>query len=139
MRCKYDYTSFALSGLDLADSIKNKTYRLVNGNTLTDTVLTWPPVYLAGPQLLLNDFMLYFRLRDVDRNKDTWGKTRILVSFTVDQYGNTSNHHIKQPIDASMAREVIRVYKLMPDYWLPGILNDQPVDVEVDWPISFQF
>jgi hypothetical protein len=37
-----------------------------------------------------------------------------------------------------MDEEAIRVLKLLPDNWLPGLLNGQPVDVEIVYPINFK-
>jgi hypothetical protein len=33
--------------------------------------------------------------------------------------------------------EAIRVVKLLPDYWIPGLLDNQAVDVELFFPFSF--
>ena len=61
----------------------------------------------------------------------------MIVTFTVDKYGKTSNFFAANPIGFGMDEEVIRVLKLIPDFWLPGLLDGEPVDVEVRFPFTF--
>jgi protein TonB len=63
---------------------------------------------------------------------------KVNAIFTIDKFGKTSNYHVDNPIGYGMDEEVIRVLKLMADNWLPGILNGEPVEVEVVFPFTFK-
>ncbi|WP_320054426.1 energy transducer TonB [uncultured Acetobacteroides sp.] len=62
----------------------------------------------------------------------------VYVLFTVDKYGKTNNYHVEAPLGYGMEEEAIRVLKLIPDNWLPGLLNGEPINVEVIYPIIFR-
>ena len=109
----------------------NKKYRLiVNGNKL-DTTLSKPPVFIAGDEFITAE-------TGYPRIAMEMGKSgKVVVSFTVDKFGKTKDFHVKNRIGFGLDEEAIRVLKFFPDFWLPGILNGVPVDVEVEIPFSF--
>ena len=46
--------------------------------------------------------------------------------------------HIKTSIGKEMDKEIVRVLQLIPDFWLPGLIDGEPVDVEVEFPFIFK-
>ncbi|MEY2828472.1 MAG: hypothetical protein RIQ33_330 [Bacteroidota bacterium] len=47
------------------------------------------------------------------------------------------NFHTKWTLGFGLEEEAIRVLKELPNDWLTGLLNNEPVDVEVSFPIIF--
>ena len=60
------------------------------------------------------------------------------MTFIIDKRGKTSNYKVERPLGYGLDMEAIRVLKLQPDVWLPGIQNGQAVDTEVYIPIAFK-
>ena len=129
---KYDYTKNELIFYNPQAKVISKKYRLIaNGNKL-DTTLSRPPLFLCGDEFIMSEI----RYPLIAMEKGKFG--RVVVIFTVDKFGKTANYHVKTPIGSGMDEEAIRVLKLIPDFWLPGLLNGEPVDVEVEFPFNFR-
>jgi TonB family protein len=133
---KYNYTNNKLVFHKSDNSDKNKKYTIVNGSTRLDTTLSRPPIFLGGDHLILSELVKNLRYPSMAFEN---GKSGVVyVVFTVDKLGKTSNHHVETPLGFGMDEEAIRVLKLLPDDWLPGLLGEQPVDVEVVYPVNFK-
>ena len=129
---KYNYAKNELIFYNPNVKEINKEYRLiVNGNKL-DTILSKPPIFLASDEFLMSE--IQYPMIAMEKGKS--GK--VVVFFTVDKFGKTTNYHVKTPIGYGMDEEVIRVLTIIPDFWLPGFLNGEPVDVEVELPFIFK-
>jgi len=50
----------------------------------------------------------------------------------------TSNYKVERPLGYGLDIEAIRMLKLQPDNWLPGIQNGQAVDTEVIKSVTFK-
>ena len=133
---KYDYSEDELVFYKPNDKVKDKKYRIIVNGTKLDTILSRPPVFLGGDGFIMSEIgrNLRYPIEAMEKGKSG----RAVVLFTVDKYGKTSNYYVETPIGYGMDEEAIRTLKLIPnDWWLPGLLNGQPVDVEVDYPINF--
>ena len=62
---------------------------------------------------------------------------RVWVTFIVDATGKVCEVKTKESPHPLLAKEAVRVVKLMPD-WLPGRLNGKPVRVKMTVPIRFR-
>jgi TonB family protein len=133
---KYNYTKNELVFYKPNDKVKDKKYRIVNGSNASDTTLSRTPIFLGGDAFVLSELAknIVYPSTAVENGKS--GKVYVL--FTVDKFGKTSNYHVETPLGFGMDEEAIRVLKLLPDNWLPGLLNEQPVDVEIVYPINFR-
>jgi TonB family protein len=132
---KYNYNKSELVTYKPNEIVKDKKYKIVNSNS-TDTILSRTPIFLGGDDYVLSELIknIHYPSSAVENGKS--GK--VYVVFTIDKYGKTSNYHVDNPIGFGMDEEAIRVLKLLPDNWLPGLLNGQPVDVEIVYPINFK-
>lgn len=133
---KYNYTQNELVFYKPNDKVKNKMFKIVNSNNNSDTALSRPPIFLGGDHFVLSEIAKNIRYPSAARENGKSGK--VCIMFTVDKFGKTSNYHVETPLGFGMDEEAIRVLKLIPDNWLPGLLNEQPVDVEVSYPIYFK-
>jgi len=134
LNLKYDFTKNAIVFYEPTDREKNRTYRIVNGNG-SDTILSKPPIYLGGDDFITNETVRNTRYPPIAQERRISGKLHVL--FTVDKFGKTSNYYVDNPLGYGLDEEVIRVMKLIPDNWLPGQLNGQPIDVEIVYPFQF--
>ena len=132
---KYDYSKKELIFFEPGENEKSRKYKVITGNRTIDTTLSRPPIFLLGEGYLLNELMRNVRYpREAAKN----GKSgKVIVAFTVDKDGKATNHRVQNPVGFGLDEEALRVAKLLPDEWLPGLLNGQPVDVEVNFPIKF--
>ena len=60
-----------------------------------------------------------------------------VVSFVVRKDGSITDIKVIRDIGGGCSEESIRVIKLMPK-WIPGMLRNQPVDVQFNFPIRFR-
>ncbi len=130
----YDFTSNTLifQKPDIAmDTIKYK--ELIEQDTI-DTKHD-KPALLKGVKS-----GLYYFLARIYRYPDDAKRNRIqgkaIISVTVDQDGNPVSYKIKNRIGGGIDEEVIRVVKLAPYGWMPGILNGKKVISESILPIT---
>lgn len=130
---QYDFTHAELLYYQLPEGRK---YKVVNIDEHTDTVLSRPPLYLGGDAYIMSELAKNTRYPQEAMENGTSGV--VPVRFTVDRYGKTSNHHVETLLGHGLDEEAIRVLKLIPDNWLPGLVAGRPVDVEVIYPITFR-
>ena len=128
---KYDYKKNEL----LFYKPSNKySYRVINNSS--DTTLSRPPIYLYGDTYIVSEIFKNIRYPMSAFMDRASGKVEVM--FTVDKSGRTDNFRVDNPIGSGLDEEAIRVLGLIPDNWLPGISNEQPVDVEVSYSITFK-
>jgi protein TonB len=132
---KYNYNNNEVVFYKPNDKVKDKKYRIINSNSKTDTLLSRPPIFLGGDDLILSYIAMNCRYPTNARENGKSGK--VYVAFTVDKNGKTSNFHADNPLGYGMDEEAIRVLKLLPNDWLPGLSNGNPVDVEITYPLIF--
>ena len=129
---KYDYTKdeliFCKPNLQ-----KDKKYKIIVNENRLDTTLSRPPIFLGGDGLISSKVI--YPISAMQNGKSG----RVVVSFTVDKFGKTSNYHVNTPLGYGLDEEVIRVLKSLSDFWLPGLLDGQPVDVETEYSFNFKF
>lgn len=133
---KYDYTKKEVVLYKPSELAKEIKYRIVNADNTSDLTLSRPPIYLSGNEFIRSEVArnIHYPITAAENGKS--GK--VYVSFIVDKYGKTKNFHVKAPLGYGMDEEAVRVLKLIPDNWLPGLLNGHLVDVEVIYPIIYR-
>lgn len=132
---KYDFTKNELIYFKIDKKDKDKEFRVINGSDTTKSQLSRPPLFIGGSVGLSESINTIQYPQEAIENEIS-GK--VFITFTIDSNGKTSNHRITQGIGSGCDEEALRVVKLIPDNWLPGILDGQPVNVEFDFPISFK-
>ncbi len=60
----------------------------------------------------------------------------VTLSYTVDSLGEVSTVKVAQGVNTALDKEAIRVATLFP-YYSPAIKNGQPVNVRLQFPVSF--
>jgi len=129
---KYDYTNDELIFYD-PNIWKDKKYKLIVNENKLDTTLSRPPIFLGGDGLIASKIQYPISAMQIGKSG------RVVVSFTVDKFSKVSNYHVNTPLGYGLDEEVIRVLKSLSDFWLPGLLDGQPVDVEIEYSFNFKF
>jgi len=131
---KYNYSKSELVFYKPDEPMKKAEYKII-GNEDSKVILSRVPIYLGGDHYIMSEIYKDIRYPIKAQENDKSGT--VYVSFTVDKYGKTSNYHVNKKLGYDLDEESIRVLKLIPDNWLPGLLNGQAVDVEITCPIVF--
>lgn len=61
----------------------------------------------------------------------------VIIDFTVTKNGKIENITVSKSVNPDLDNEALRVINLMTD-WIPGRLNNKPVDVKMSFPFRFK-
>jgi protein TonB len=106
--------------------------------TKTDTlmsILDRPPLYIGGMSRFYNWVLFKLQLPLHKPSEIVTGT--VFVTFTIDSTGAVSNYRILKGIGKACDEEALRVVRLIPDKWMPGVLNDKFVTVDCIVKIPF--
>lgn len=110
-------------------------FKIIDG---TDTIVSFlgrPPLYIGGTSRI-TDFISRELAIPLHKPSDKV-KGTVFVEFLIDTDGNTSKHRVLKGISACCNLEAMRVVRLLPNEWLPGVLNERPVAVFYTIPVTF--
>ncbi len=60
------------------------------------------------------------------------------ITAEVTEDGQLINEQITKDLGAGLGKEALRVVKLIPDVWTPGVLNGERVRVQVTIPVVYR-
>lgn len=107
----------------------------IEDSILTDIRLQRSPIYLGGNQLrtrVIQDEISYpIKAIDLSIYGTVW------ISFYVNTEGETEDYTIVKRIGGGCDEEALRVIKLIPDNWVPGVFENKTVKVQILMPITF--
>lgn len=132
---KYDYSKNEIVYYKLNEKEKDKEFSIISGTDTIKSKLDRPPLYIGGSLSMYAIIWEYIKYPDSARENGISGTVHI--SFTIDSTGKTQYHRITKSIGSGCDEEALRVVKLIPDNWMPGILNGRPVNVVYILPIKF--
>jgi len=110
-------------------------YRVIIDGNIISTTLCSPPVFLRGEKEMFRQLANTTQYPTRARESGIFGT--VIVLFTIDKFGKASNHRIGVSLGQGVDEAAIDAYKALPNTWLPGILNGEPVDVVVGFPVKF--
>ena len=110
-------------------------FRVIAGKDTLLTVLDRPPLYMGGTSRLNDDISSEIILPLHKAEEKITGT--VFLRFTIDSMGKPYDHHLLRGIGNACNVEAMRVIKIIPGEWLPGILEGKPVNVEYILPIIF--
>jgi protein TonB len=132
---KYDFTKNEIIFFKLDDKEKIKEYRVINGSDSIKTILDRPPLYIGGSLTMAETLVDNLHYPETAIENELTGK--VYISFIIDNKGNLSNYKIFKGIGSGCDEEALRVVKLIPNQWLPGLIDGNTVNVEYILPIHF--
>jgi TonB family protein len=117
---------------DVTDTAKQSVIR---GGDTTKMVLDHQPLYLGTDDDRRMALYKNLRYPMIAKEKKTQGK--VLIAFTVDEQGKTSNFRIKKDIGNGCGDAALQAVQLMEGEWVPAELDGKPVTVEYEMPVTF--
>ncbi len=130
---KIDFTKKAI--LYYRTQYEHHPFRIISGSDSIFAVLDRPPLFLGGSSRL-KEYIANEIVPPLHKSGEKITGT-VYVEFTIDSIGKTANYHILKGIGLGCNREALRVVKLIPDEWFPGVLNGKNVSVNYFIPITF--
>ncbi len=130
---KFDFTDNVL--LLYRTQFANHPFRIVSGSDTIHAILDRPPLFLGG-QTRINEFINSQITFPLHKKNDKYLGT-VYIEFLIDSTGRASEHHILKGLFPGCNDEALRVVKMIPDEWIPGIYNGRFVTVNYVIPIVF--
>ncbi|WP_295790583.1 energy transducer TonB [Mucilaginibacter sp.] len=131
---EYDFTNNNLMYFQPNKADTGK-FKVISGADTTKRYVDRPPIYLDGVERFWAVMITGMRYPASARTNGVQGK--VIVAFTINERGGTSDYYIKHSIGADCDQEALKAVKRAGGYWLPAILNGKQVAVEYQVPISF--
>ncbi len=131
---QYDYSNKKLLFNLVNEKEKDRTYRVIIGKDTVLKKLERPPVYIGNE---IATTVRQIRYPAAAREKNIMGN--VIIAFMVDKNGKTSQHKVVTGVGGGCDEEALRVVKMIPDNWIPGVLEGKEVEVEYTMPIEFKF
>lgn len=131
---KYNYTTNQLVFWKKDDV--NTKFNVIKETDTLETNLERPPIYIGGDVMMFE--YLNKNLSYPNKAKENNISGDVIIIFTIDENGKTSNHKVKKGIGFGCDESAINAVKSIPDYWIAGVLNGQFVKVEFLMPIRFR-
>ena len=132
----YDYSTNKLVFLKTDPKQKELKYTVITDTGLLKTKLERAPIYIDGSGSILNTISSNIRYPIRAMEKGISGK--VVITFTIDKEGKTSNYRVTKGIGSGCDEEALRVMKMTSDSWLPSILDGQTVSVDYYIPVIFR-
>jgi protein TonB len=131
---RYDHSKRYLSYSTFKDTIFQHSVR--TNDTTINAKLQRPPIFLPGEsakfRVIQNN--IHYPTKAIDLN--IYGT--VMIAFYINLEGQAIEHEIIKKIGGGCDEEALRVVKLIPNEWIPGIYNNKEVEVRVIVPITFQ-
>jgi periplasmic protein TonB len=136
LEISYDYSTSKLIFYEINEKDKNKEYKVIIDGGTEKIKLDRPPLYIDGSSSIFD--IINSNLKYPVKAQEYGVSGKVEITFTIDSDGKTSNYRITRRIGSGCDEEALRVVKMIPDNWLPGILVGKPVNVEYVLPINFK-
>jgi len=109
---------------------------IVDGKNLKENNSGKVPILLGGQAKLSRLFVKYMRYPADARRNGVQGS--VIVSATVTKEGLMIDEMIEQGPGYGLNEEALRLIQLIPDDWLPLIINDEALSTRVFIEVKFQ-
>lgn len=131
---KYDHTKNELIYSKCNPAFETCRIFLAN-DTLVDK-LECAPIYKGGPGVMYRSILHKIVYPGLSKEQGIQGT--VYINFTIDSLGNTSNHYVFKGIGKECDEEALRVVKLIPDNWIPGVFDGNLVSCEFTVQINYR-
>jgi protein TonB len=132
---EYNYATRQLQFAFVQPALQTRQYTVVQGTQTKQTTLDRPVLYLGTNMAMYHIIGPQIRYPAGALRAQVQGK--VWIEFVVDEQGRASGHRVKSGIGSGCDEEALRVAKLIPDNWLPAMLNNQPVAAMHELPFTF--
>lgn len=94
-----------------------------------------PPLFI-GSEAALATYTTKLVYPELALERSIQGK--VLVVFTIDTLGHTTDHHLVQRIGGGCDEEALRIAHTVPDQWVPARIGTRAVPVEYELSLNFR-
>jgi TonB family protein len=136
LELSFDFSTNKPVYYKISDKEKDKKFNVIKDGGTDKVKLDQPPLYLDGTAAIY-DFISW-NLKYPVKAQENGVSGKVEITFTIDSEGKTSNHRVTRGIGSGCDEEALRVVKLLPDNWLPGVFEGNPVTVEYVLPITYK-
>ena len=133
---KFNFTNDSIMFYKLSDNEKDLRYKLINGVDNPYVTLDRPPMFLGGLEALAQEIIPHIEYPEEAFKNGISG--RVFVTFIINKEGEIGSFSISKPLGHGLDDEAIRVLKLLPKNWIPGLYNGEKVDIEYTYPVTFR-
>ncbi|MFT4602799.1 MAG: protein TonB [Arenicella sp.] len=133
LRHRYNHSTGVLNFTTFEDTVKKRTI-IINDSVFTDKV-SRPPIFLLGDKEKLRIIRnnIVYPQSAIDQN--IFGT--VMISFYINKYGKAIDHKITSSVGGGCDEEALRVVKLIPNEWVPGIYKNALHKMVITIPITF--
>ena len=131
----YDFTNKNLIFHKTPPNSDTIMYKVILGIDTILTKLDRPPINIGGGAIWIKNLVSSMRYPAVARENNIQGK--VYIAITINKDGVPINYSTKNVLGGGLEEEAIRVIKLLPYGWLPGIFNREKVTTEYIVPVTF--
>jgi hypothetical protein len=110
-------------------------FKIIDGTDTLVAVLDRPPLYIGGSSRI-NDFISRELVLPLHKSKDNV-KGTVFVEFLISSDGMTSQFRVLKGISSGCNAEALRVVRLLPNEWIPGVLKERNISVFYTIPVRF--
>ncbi len=136
LELKFDFTDNKLIYFKPDELNKEMIYVAEIGSEKKKVKLDSPPLYLNGSMFISQIYWNNIKYPVLAQENSIMGKVEITV--TIDKTGKVSNYRITKKIGGGCDEEALRVVKLLPQNWYPGIYNGENVSVDYVIPVTYK-
>jgi len=132
----YNFSANEVVDFKLDDKEKNKKYNITTTQGVILEELDRPPFYLGSKvdiEIFIGSNLKY---PIIALENGVSGK--VVIAFTIDSIGQTSNYRVTDGIGSGCNEEALKVVKMLPERWLPGIYKGHAVTVQYFMPVFFR-
>ena len=133
-RHRYNHSTGALLFTTFKDTAKTHSVRITKDSIIA-TKVTRPAIFLLGEKTQLRIIRNNIEYPQEAIELNLYGT--VLVEFFIDKYGVAIDHRVTQSVGGGCDEEALRVVKLIPDEWIPGVYDNELRELLVLIPITF--
>lgn len=131
-----DFSTNKAVYFNIKDEEKETKYKVISDSGATMVKLDQPPLHLDGSFAIFSTLGMNIHYPVLAQENAVSG--RVEITFTIDSVGKTSNYRITKRIGSGCDEESLRVVKMIPENWLPGIYKGKAVTVDYVLPVNYK-
>lgn len=133
-RHRYNHSTGVLLYTTFKDTAKTHSIRISEDSIIQDKV-TRPPIFLLGEKAQLRIIRNNIVYPNEAIQSNIFGT--VFIQFFINRYGIAIDHKVTQSVGGGCDEEALRVVKLIPNEWIPGVYKNELKEMLVLIPITF--
>lgn len=131
---KIDFTNNIVTNLNPLDI--SEGYWLIENNNYIEVKPEIPPIFIGGRSWF--NYYSWTLLRYPSEARINGIQGKVYLSATITKNGQMIDEKVEKGLGYGLDEEALRVFKQIPDDWIPAKINSELVDIRVVIPVSFK-